>query len=170
MLSLIVLFGFLHFSSSYTLIQPRQSSALNETASLISSEHCQFYTALNTQLQCGPKSHLIQFSYKYCQLLLSIRNTFENTQYQDNTRRCLQEKLLAKIQKLGEAKVTCDTFKEIDLESHGICLSVAFKELSVNDVKQFLAVFKDTTVNYPQLCKMANGFAGHWSEYTIVIY
>ncbi|CAF2991500.1 unnamed protein product [Rotaria sp. Silwood2] len=164
MLQFIVLFALVRFSFTYTLIQPRQSVGINEVAALISSENCQFYLSLNTHFQCGVKSHLTQYSYKYCQRLLDIRNLFENTKYQDNVRQCLQQKLLTKIQQVGEMTITCDSFKQIDLDSHQSCLAVSFKELSVNDVKQFIASFKDTTVNYAQLCKLANSFAGHWSQ------
>jgi len=106
----------------------------------------------------------MEYSYKYCQRLLDTRSTFENTKYQDDVRQCLQEKLLAKIQQAAEGMVTCDAFKQIDLDSHESCLAVSFKQLSVDDVSKFIATFKDTTVNYAQLCKLANSLAGHWSQ------
>lgn len=165
MLSFIGLFTFVSFSSIYTLPQPLQSIGISDLASLISSEDCNFYATLNTQFQCGPQSYLLQYSYKYCQRLLDTRNSFANTQYQDNARQCLQQKLFTKIQQAAEGTITCDSFKKMDLDSHGSCLSVSFKQLSANDVKQFIATFKDTTVNYAQLCKLANSFAGHWSKY-----
>jgi hypothetical protein len=164
MLSSIVLFALVSFSSAFTLPQPRQSTDISDIASLVSSEHCNFYLTLNTQFQCGTKSHLMEYSYKYCQRLLDTRSTFENTKYQDDVRQCLQEKLLAKIQQAAEGMVTCDAFKQIDLDSHESCLAVSFKQLSVDDVSKFIATFKDTTVNYAQLCKLANSFAGHWSK------
>jgi hypothetical protein len=164
MLSFTVLFALISISPAYTLVQTRQSAAISEVASLISSENCHFYSSLNTQFQCGPKSHLIQYSYKYCQRFLDARISFDNTQYQDNVRQCLQQKLYAKIQQAGAQTITCDILKQTDLESHESCLAVSFKQLSIKDVKQFLAIFKDTTVNYAQLCKLANSVAGHWSK------
>jgi len=165
MLSFIVIFALVSFSSIYTLPQPLQSTSISEIASLISSENCNFYRTLNTQFQCGTKSHLVQYSYKYCQKLLDARNSFQNTQYQDNVRQCLQTKLYAKIQQASEGTITCDSFKKMDLDSHESCLAVSFKQLSANDITQFIAIFKDTTVNYAQLCKLAKSFAGHWSKY-----
>jgi hypothetical protein len=165
MLSFIVVFALVSFSSIYTLPQPLQSTSTNEIASSISTEDCNFYRILNAQYQCGTKSHLLQYSYKYCQKLLDARNSFQNTQYQDNVRQCLQTKLNAKIQQAGEGTITCDSFKQMDLDSHQSCLAVSFKELSASDVTQFIAIFKDTAVNYAQLCKLAKSFAGHWSKY-----
>lgn len=165
MFSFIAIFAFASFSSIYTLPQTRQSTGINELASLISAQDCSYYAALNTIFECGPKSHLMQYSYKYCQRLLDTRNSFENVQYQDDARLCLQQKLATKIQQAATGSLTCDSFKQIDLDSHGSCLAVSFKTLSVNDVTQFITTFKDTTVNYAQLCKLANSFAGHWSKY-----
>lgn len=164
MLSFTLIVAVATFSSVFTLPQPRQSIGGSELASLVSTVDCTFYTTLNTLFQCGPKSHLLQYSYKYCQRLVDARNTFENTQYQDDARQCLQQKLFDNIQKAAEGAITCDSFKQIDLDSHGNCLAVSFKQLSASDVEKFLAIFKDTTVNYPQLCKLANSFAGHWSK------
>lgn len=161
MFSFALLFALAAASSAFTL--PDVSST-SELASAISSSDCTFYTALNTMLQCGPQSHLMQYSYKYCQRLLAIRDTFENTQYQDNTRQCLQQKLFDQVTKLGQSAVTCDGIKKLDLDSHGSCLAVSFKQLSSSDIEQFLSTFQDTTVNYAQLCKLANSFAGHWSQ------
>jgi ABC-type transporter Mla subunit MlaD len=160
MLSFAILFVFATFSSTFTL----PLNGINEVASLISTEDCNFYTTLNTLFECGPKSHLMQYSYKYCQRLVDVRNTFDNTQYQDDARQCLQQKLFTKIQQAGEGTITCDSFKQMDLDSHGSCLAVSFKQLSAKDVVQFLAIFKDTTVNFGQLCQLANSFAGHWSK------
>jgi len=160
MLSFAILFVFATFSSTFTL----PLNGINEVASLISTEDCNFYTTLNTLFECGPKSHLMQYSYKYCQRLVDVRNTFDNTQYQDDARQCLQQKLFTKIQQAGEGTITCDSFKQMDLDSHGSCLAVSFKQLSAKDVEQFLAIFKDTTVNFGQLCQLANSFAGHWSQ------
>jgi hypothetical protein len=160
MLSFIIVFAFV--SSIYTL--PLQSD-ISELSSLISSENCNFYSTLNTLFQCGTQSHLTQYSYKYCQRLVDTRNSFENTQYQDNVRQCLQQKLFAKIQQAAQGTITCDSFKQMDLDSHASCFAVSFKQLSANDVTKFIATFKDTTVNYAQLCKFANSLAGYWSKY-----
>lgn len=166
---IIVVFALANsFSSIYTLPQPVQNTDISGLTSLISAEGCSFYAALNTIFECGPKSHLIQYSYKYCQRLVNTRNTFENVQYQDDARQCLQQKLAEKIQKATAGSITCDSFKQIDLDSHGSCLAVSFKTLSVNDITQFITTFKDTTVNYAQLCRLANSFAGHWSKYCCI--
>lgn len=161
MFSFAFLFALIAVSSAFTL--PDVSST-GELSSLISASDCSFYSSLNTLLQCGPKSHLMQYSYKYCQRLVSIRDTFENTQYQDSARQCLQQNLFDQVTKLSQSAVTCDSLKKLDLDSHGKCLAVSFKQLSSNDIQQFLSTFQDTTVNYAQLCKLANSFAGHWSQ------
>ena len=164
MLPFTLLIACATFSFAFTLPQPLQSTGVNAIASLVSSEDCSFYPALNTLFQCDQKSHLIQYSYNYCQRLVAARNTFENTVYQDTTRKCLQQKLVEKVQKAKEGSITCDGFKQMDLDSHGSCLTVSFKQLPASDVEKFIAIFKDTTTNYAQLCRIANGFAGHWSK------
>ena len=160
MISFTILFAFAAFSSAFTLPLP----GINEVASLVSTVDCTIYTTLNTLFQCGPTSHLMQYSFKYCQRLVNARNTFDNVQYQDDARQCLQQKLIEKIQQAAEGTITCDSFKQIDLDSHETCLAPSFKQLSAKDVEQFIAIFKDTSVNYGQLCRLANSFAGHWSK------
>lgn len=149
-------------SLSSAFILP-QSDAI-ELPSLINSNDCNFYPALNTLYECGLKSHLLTYSYKYCQRSITASQTFENPKYLADARQCLQQNLYNKIRQAQAGTVTCDTFKQMDLDSHASCFAVSYKTLSANDIQQLFAMYNDTTLAFPQFCKLANGVAGYWSR------
>ena len=114
------------FSSVFTLPQSR----VTDLSSLISANDCTFYSTLNTIYECGPKSHLMTYSTKYCQRLVNARDTFENTKYQDDARLCLQQSLYNKIRQTEAGTITCDSFKHMDLDSLGSCYAMGYKTFS----------------------------------------
>ena len=160
MLSFALIAVLVSFSSAFTLPQ----TDVIDLPSLISSTDCDFYSALNSLYQCGAKSHLMGYSLKYCQRSVDTRQTFENTQYQADAQQCLQQNLYNKIRQAAAGTVTCDTFQKMDLESLGTCYGASFKQLSANDIRQLFVTYRDTTLAFPEFCKLANSVAGHWSR------
>lgn len=161
MLSFALIAVLVSFSSAFTL--PQSEEVIN-LPSLISSNDCDFYSALNSLYQCGAKSHLMGYSFKYCQRSVDTRQSFENAQAQADAQRCLQQNLYNKIRQAAAGTVTCDAFEKMDLESFGTCYGASLKQLSTNDIRQLLVNYRDSTVAFPELCKLANSVAGHWSK------
>lgn len=84
-----------------------------------SSDSCEFYSCLETEMNCGKKGYLVKIGKRYCENFLALDGKLSayGEIWLDSTRKCLQQNLLVNYHN----GVECSELKKLTVEDHVEC-------------------------------------------------
>lgn len=115
-----------------------------------SSESCDFYLQLESQLKCAiqktnSSEYLSNYGYKYCSRFLKIRNEWPDklNNWAKSTSLCLQEMLNNNKERINP----CDQLESFAFDTHPICYKqYGYCEFSDEDLQEILKILDDTDI------------------------
>ena len=103
------------------LITPAEREQIKTLRSHISKSDCEFYHEYDKLFDyCGTGGYAIGFGYHYCEQFREQRSEFQQPEWQDAVRSCLQTSLLDFTERLV-AYPTCKQISDAGFNSHQKC-------------------------------------------------